>query len=73
VVLFDYFVYRKRNVDVNQLLHQKEYDLLAWLAWAGGFVIYRLFLNYLPVFSASLPSLFSSGTLYLVLKKWIKK
>jgi NCS1 family nucleobase:cation symporter-1 len=73
VVLFDYFVYRKRNVDVNQLLHQKEYDLLAWLAWAGGFVIYRLFLNYLPVFSASLPSFFSSGTLYLVFKKWIKK
>ena len=73
VVLFDYFIYRKRNIDVNQLLHQKEYDLLALLAWAGGFVIYRLFLNYLPVFSASLPSLFSSGTLYLVLKKWIKK
>jgi len=73
VVLFDYFIYRKRNIDVKQLLHQKEYDLLALLAWAGGFVIYRLFLNYLPVFSASLPSLFSSGTLYLALKKWIKK
>jgi len=73
VVLFDYFIYRKRRINTNQLFHQKDYDLVAILAWVSGFVIYELFLNYLPVLSASLPSLFSSGAIYLVLKKWIKK
>jgi len=70
VVLFDYFFYRKRIIEVHQLLHQKEYDLLAILAWVGGFIIYELFLNYLPIFSASLPSLFAAGGIYLGLKKW---
>ena len=73
VVLFDYFFYRKKIIDVDELLHQKKYDLSALLAWAIGFVLYQVFLSFFPVFSASLPSLFAAGGVYLVLKRWIKK
>ena len=73
VVLFDYFIYRKTMIDVDELLHNKTYDLSALIAWVVGFLCYELFLNFFPILSASLPSLFAAGGTYLVLKKWIKK
>jgi len=73
VVLFDYFFYRKKIINLRELSHEKKYDISALIAWGIGFILYEIFLFFFPIFSASLPSLFAAGGMYLVLKKWIKK
>ncbi|MCX6090929.1 MAG: putative hydroxymethylpyrimidine transporter CytX, partial [Candidatus Atribacteria bacterium] len=72
VVLFDYFFYRRRIIDVPALLQRKDFDFVAMASWGLGFVCYELFLNYLPVVGASLPSLFTSGGCYLLFRRFGK-
>ena len=72
VVLTDYFLVRRRRIDVDALYdadgpyrYASGFNRLALLAWAAGFVTYKLVeAPELPL-GATLPSILVSGVLYL--------
>jgi len=65
VVIFDYFLYRRRRMDIKELYEGKTLDRGALLSWVGGLMVYFIFLYFLPHWGASLPSFFASGLIYL--------
>lgn len=67
VVLFDYFIYRKRKVDLEDIYQGRMINWKAVLSWAVGVLVYELFLYLFPFVGASIPSLLISGGLYLLL------
>lgn len=69
VVIFDYFLYRKRKVDVAELY--EKCPVLVWqgvAAWAAGLLLYEVLLYALPALGASVPSFLVAGGLYLLLR-----
>ena len=72
IVLTDYFLVRKRRIDVDGLYdaagpyrYASGFNRLALLSWAAGFTTYKLIeLSELPL-GATLPSFLVSGLLYL--------
>ncbi|MEN3185170.1 MAG: putative hydroxymethylpyrimidine transporter CytX [Atribacterota bacterium] len=70
VVLFDYFLVRRRNIDLGEALEgRKTVDFGAMVSWIGGVIIYLLFTFFLSGLGASLPSFFVAGIFYLLLKR----
>jgi len=70
VVIFDYFLYRKRKVDVAELY--EKCPMLVWqgvVAWAVGLLLYEVLLYTLPALGASVPSFLVAGGLYLLLRR----
>ena len=65
VVIFDYFLYRRRRMDIKELHEGKTLNRGALLSWVGGLMVYFIFLYFLPRWGASLPSFFASGLIYL--------
>jgi putative hydroxymethylpyrimidine transporter CytX len=76
VVLADYFILRRRKLDVGELYREggrywyvRGFNPAALLAWAAGFAVFEaVALLKLPV-GGSIPSMLAAGLLYLALRR----
>lgn len=77
IVLFDYFILRKRKLEVEELYKAREsrywyrsgVNIFAIAAWVAGVAVYQLCYSYALWIGSSLPSLIIAGLLYLLLMK----
>jgi NCS1 family nucleobase:cation symporter-1 len=76
VVLTDYFIVRRRRLDVDALYRSdgaywyvKGFNRIALLSWAIGFVTYELMALMKISIGGSLPSILVAGLCYLVLTR----
>jgi purine-cytosine permease-like protein len=77
VVLTDYFIIRRRKLDLEAIYqvggsywYTSGFNIVALIAWAAGFTVYKLIeLNKLSI-GASIPSLVAAGLIYYILAKW---
>ncbi|MDD4072183.1 MAG: putative hydroxymethylpyrimidine transporter CytX [Desulfobacterales bacterium] len=74
VVLTDYFIIRKRRIDVGQLYKRcgeywyvKGYNVSAIISWAIGFAVFETVAHMQYTVGGTLPSIIVSGLLYQVL------
>ncbi len=73
VVLTDYFIIRKRKLDIEQIYrvggeywYSKGFNLVALLSWAAGFVTYETIEIFQIPVGASIPSMVVAGFSYYV-------
>ena len=79
VVLTDYFIVRRRRLDVDALYrdngvywYSKGFNLIALLSWAIGFVTYEFMAVLKFAIGGSMPSIMVAGLCYLVLTRFRK-
>ncbi len=80
IVLFDYFLLRKRKLEVEELYKENgKYwytngvNIIAIIAWLAGVLVYQICYSYQLWIGSSLPSLIIAGLLYLLLMKFRRK
>ena len=69
LVLADYFIVRRGSFGGAKMDQVPGLNLQGLLAWAVGFVLYRLALNYGWPMGASLPSFVGAGLLYVIIAR----
>jgi cytosine/uracil/thiamine/allantoin permease len=76
VVLTDYFVIRRRALDVEGLYmeggpywYRRGYNPVALTAWAAGFAVYEAMAFMKLAVGGSLPSMLTAGLLYWALSR----
>jgi len=79
VVLTDYFIVRRRRLDVDALYrddgvywYSKGFNLIALLSWAIGFVTYEFMALLKFSIGGSMPSIMVAGLCYLILTRFRK-
>jgi putative hydroxymethylpyrimidine transporter CytX len=78
IVLFDYFIMRKRKLELEELYKAAEskywykngVNIFAITAWLVGVITYQLCYSYALWIGSSLPSLIAAGLLYILLMKF---
>ncbi len=78
VVLTDYFIIRKRKLQVEALYqvdgpywYYKGFNIVALISWAVGFALYKFIeLMKFPV-GSSMPAMISAGLLYYLITQWV--
>ena len=80
VVLTDYFIIRRRLLDVEALYREdgaywysKGFNLVALLSWAIGFVVYEVMAVLKFSIGGSMPSIMVAGLCYLILTRILKR
>jgi|YNPMSStandDraft_1061717.scaffolds.fasta_scaffold03761_8 putative hydroxymethylpyrimidine transporter CytX len=70
VVLFDYFLLRRRHIDLTEVIEgKKAVGIQAIFAWVIGVGVYLLFWRFFAFLGASLPSFFAAGIGYVLFKR----
>ncbi|MHC2994485.1 MAG: putative hydroxymethylpyrimidine transporter CytX [Candidatus Atribacteria bacterium] len=79
IVLTDYFILRKRKYFPEDIYKKGRYwysqgvNIVAILSWIIGVVLYQQCIKYGLWIGSSIPSMFVSGIIYLIIMKKIKK
>jgi NCS1 family nucleobase:cation symporter-1 len=80
VVLTDYFVIRKRKLDVNELYRDggdywyfRGFNIVALISWAAGFATFEFIALMKYSVGGSIPSILVAGICYYVMTLWNKK
>ncbi len=76
VVLTDYFIIRKRKLEVEAIFseqgaywHRRGYNAVALAAWAAGFAVYETLALLKAPIGGSIPSMLAAGLLYWVVSR----
>lgn len=79
IVLADYFILRKRKYSLSDIYKKGEYwyyqgvNLKAVISWIIGVILYQQCIKYGLWIGSSIPSIFVSGIIYLIIMKKLKK
>ena len=79
IVLADYFILRKRKYSLSDIYKKGEYwyyqgvNLKAVISWIIGVILYQQCIKYSLWIGSSIPSIFVSGIIYLIIMKKLKK
>lgn len=79
IVLADYFILRKRKYSLSDIYKKGEYwyyqgvNMKAVVSWIIGVILYQQCIKYGLWIGSSIPSMFVSGIVYLIIMKKIKK
>lgn len=79
IVLADYFILRKRKYSLSDIYKKGEYwyyqgvNVKAVISWIIGVILYQQCIKYGLWIGSSIPSIFVSGIVYLIIMKKIKK
>jgi NCS1 family nucleobase:cation symporter-1 len=76
VVLTDYFIMRRRNLDVEAIFredgpywYRRGYNVVALVAWAAGFGVYEALALMKVSIGGSIPSMLTAGTIYWAISR----
>jgi NCS1 family nucleobase:cation symporter-1 len=76
VVLTDYFIIRKRKLEVEAIFredgpywYRRGYNAVALAAWAAGFAVYETLALLKAPIGGSIPSMLAAGLLYWVVSR----
>jgi NCS1 family nucleobase:cation symporter-1 len=79
-VLTDYFIIRKRQLNLDALYevggeywYQKGFHLIALISWAVGFVIFEFIAIMKYPIGGSLPSMIAAGVIYYGVTQFKRK
>jgi len=79
IVLADYFILRKRKYFLSDIYKKGEYwyyqgvNVKAVISWIIGVILYQQCIKYGLWIGSSIPSIFVSGIIYLIIMKKLKK
>jgi len=79
IVLTDYFILRKRKYSLSDIYKKGEYwyyqgvNVKAVVSWIIGVILYHQCIKYGLWIGSSIPSMFVSGIVYLIIMKKVKK